>query len=434
MKILHTSDNPDINYLAQVFRVEDISVHPNADKLQLVTIGGETVVTGLDCKAGEIYIHFTVGCVIDPKFLTWSNSYSESARNRDVNKKGFFQKHSRVKIVKLRAVPSNGYIIPASALQDYIKESYGITVDLADYLGQHFDSINGDRFVWKYVQKNSQSNNGGNPSKKEDRYDRIIPNQFRFHPDTINLRKVISKINPDDEIVIADKIHGTSFSVCRVLVRTPLSWKDKIAKWFGINVVEQKYDNLYASKAVIKSERNINGYYDTDIYKIVSDLIRPILTDGVSLYGEIYGFTPSGKAIQPKYDYGCNPGELDYIVYKGTITMPNGDVYTMSQSQLENYCSQRGIKTDEVFYRGKAKDLFPSLDIHNHWHKDFLRALEEKYLNRKCRKCRNDCWSEGIVIKIQQPFAWNCVKLRCFNFLGYEETVLDSPETSNEDS
>lgn len=440
MKTLSTSDNPDINYLARVFRVENIQKHPNADKLQLVTIEGETVVTGLDCKSGDLYVHFTVESQIESKFLAWSNSFSDAERNHDVTKKGFFPKQGRVKIVTLRGAPSNGYIIPASELEKYIKEFYGVAANLSEFVGQSFDSVCGDRFVKKYVRHVPTPNVAKAKSKGSVKkyVSKLVEGQFAFHADTVNFRKDLAKVSPEDEIVIANKIHGSSWIVSKVLIKRQPSWKDKVAQWLGIKVRDTEYGNLYASRTVVKNKNvdlNPNpGFYDADIWKIVSDRVYPLLTDGVSLYGEVYGFTPSGKSIQPKYDYGCPPGQLDFIVYKGTITLPDGNVYVMSQTQLEAYCAPRGLKTDQVFYRGKAKDLFPELNTHNHWHENFLKALEQKFLARKCDLCKNDVWAEGIVIKIQQPFAWNCLKLKCFNFLNYETKLLDSEELSVEET
>jgi hypothetical protein len=265
----------------------------------------------------------------------------------------------------------------------------------------------------------------------------LVEGQFAFHPDTLNLRYEIAKISPDDVIAIEEKIHGSSFIVSKLLTKRGLTWREKVAKFFGVKVNEAEYGNLYASRTVVKNEhidKNPNaGFYDADIWKIVSDRLYPLLDDGVSLYGEVFGFTPSGRYIQPGYDYGCPPKELDYIVYKGTLTLPDGKVYVMSQSQLEHYCDNRAIKMAPKYYEGKAKDLFPELDTHLHWHETFLKALENKYLERKCAICKNDAWAEGVVIKRQIPFGWDTLKLKSLNFLAKETEVLDSGELSVEE-
>lgn len=230
-------------------------------------------------------------------------------------------------------------------------------------------------------------------------------------------------------------VHNSSFIVGRVLVKRRLNWKEKLAKFFGYKVVETEYGSIHASRTVIKSKNFPSGpgYYGEDIWSIVERQIYPLLDNGITLYGEIYGFTPSGRAIQPQYHYGCKPGQLDFFAYRGTITLSDGVVYEMSQVQLEEYCRPKGIKTDIVHYRGKAKDLFPELDTHNHWHQNFLDKLSKRFLERKCPLNNEQVWAEGIVIKIQSPLAWSCLKLKSLNFLSAESVTLDSNELSVEE-
>lgn len=433
--MLAISENPDVNYLAQVFKISNIEKHPEADRLQIVHVGGCKVVTGLDAKDGAWYVYFSVESQIAEKFLAWTNSYSDAERNADVKVKGYFPKTGRVKIVKLRNVFSEGYIVPAATLAGFIKEFYGKTWEPTEEI--NFDTVCGDRFVNKYVRKVNTPNaakakSKGNVKKYESR---LVDNQFRFHEDTLSFKKNLGKLNPEDYIAIETKIHGSSFSVCKVLTKRKLSLVEKIAKFFGAKIQESEYGNLYASRCVIKNiDLNQNpGFYDSDIWKEVSDRVYPLLDDGISLYGEVFGFTPKGGYIQPKYDYGCAPKECKFIVYKGTITLPDGQVYVMSQPQLKSYCASKGLPMAEEFYYGKAKDLYPDLDPHNHWHENFLARLERDFLEKKCKLCRNDVWDEGIIIKIENPFTWNALKLKSLAFLGYETALLDSDEVSVEE-
>lgn len=443
-KILTTSQNPDVNYLAQVVELQEVTKHPNADKLQLTTVSGSEVITGLAAKPGDIYIYFPVECQIEHKFLCWSNSYSDSERNQDINKKGFFNKQGRVRMTKLRDVYSNGYIIPASELERYINEFYGEIIKIDQSLaGLSFDSISidgkSDRFVKKFVrhvhvQNHSKQKTKGSIKKYESK---LVENQFSFHQDTLNLRKEVAKISPDDYIATNNKIHGSSFIVGKVLVKKKLTWRDKLAKYFGASIQTTEYGNLYASRTVIKNSKFSNGenpgFYDADIWKIVSDRVYPLLDDGITIYGEIFGFTPSGKYIQPGYDYSCPPKELDFTVYKITITLPDGKCYVMSHPQMQAYCESKGLKMSECYYYGRAADLFPDLDPQNHWHENFLKRLEEKYLEMDCRICKNKVPEEGICISRQVPLQWDCLKLKALRFLKKESETLDSGELSVEE-
>jgi tRNA-binding EMAP/Myf-like protein len=443
-KILTTSENPDVNYLAQVVELKEVTKHPNADKLQLTTVSGSEVITGLSAKPGDIYIYFPIECQIEHKFLCWSNSYSDSERNQDINKKGMFNKQGRVRMAKIRGVFSNGYIVPVSELERYIQEFYGETIQIDQFfVGASFDSITvdgkSDRFVKKYVrhypeQSVRKQKTKGNIKKYESK---LVEDQFRFHESTVNLRKEVAKVSPVDYISISNKIHGANFVVSKVLVKKKLSLVDKIAKYFGANIKDSEYGNLYSSRSVLKNSNFYNGetpgFYDTDIWKIVSDRLYPLLDDGISVYGEVFGFTPTGKYIQPGYDYGCPPKELDFVVFKVTVTLPDGNCYVMNHPQMVAYCEKKGIKMPECYYYGRAGDLFPDLDTHNHWHENFLKRLEEKYLEKDCHLCKGKVPAEGVCISRQVPHQWDCLKLKSKNFLMGESITLDSSELSAEE-
>ncbi len=438
--MLTTSQNPDVNYLAQVVRLDKLEKHPNADKLQIATVNFTQVITGLDAEIGALYVHFPVECQIEPKFLSYTNSYSDAEKNRDIKVKGYFPKNSRVKMVKLRGTYSEGYIVPVSVIEEYIAAFYPDKFKITEeFVNVSFDSICGDRFVKKFVRHVQQPNNPSRKSKGNvKKYEtKLVEGQFRFHEDTENIRKNIAKIMPDDFIAVTNKIHGCNFIVANVLTKKKLRARDKVAKWLGLDVNSVAYGNLYASRAVIKNQnfdpKDSKGFYDTDIWKIVSDRVFPLLDFGITVVGEIYGFTPSGAAIQPGYDYGCPPKELDFVVFKVTYTAYDGQVYVMSHPQAEAYCLSKGIDTPETFYYGKARDLFPDLDVHNHWHEGFLKNLEAKFLEKKCWLCNNDVWAEGICVRKDTPLIWDALKLKSKNFLGYETQLLDSNELSAEE-
>lgn len=438
-KILTTSQHPDVNYLAQVVQLEEVTKHPNADKLQLTTVSGSQVITGLAAKPGDIYVYFPVECQIEHKFLCWSNSYSDSERNHDINRKGFFNKQGRVKMTQLRSIYSNGYIIPAAELERYIQQFYGEFINIdQSFIGLSFDSIKSDRFVKKFIrhvqtQSAPKQKTKGNIKKYESK---LVPNQVRLHSDTLNLRKEIAKISPGDYISITNKLHGSLFCVSKVLVKKELRLVDKIAKFFGANIQTTEYGNIYTSRTLVKNQfinNDSKGYYDADIWKIVSDRAYPLLDNGISIYGEVVGFTPSGKAIQPLYDYGCPPKELDFYVWKITLTLPDGLCYTFDHNQIVEYCQKKGFKTPECYYYGKAGDLFPDLCTQNHWHENFLKRLEEKYLEMDCDICKNKVPAEGVCISRQVPHQWDCLKLKSLRFLKKESDTLDGGELSVEE-
>ena len=53
---LSISDNANPNYLARIVELESVSVHPNADKLQVAEVLNTKVVVGLEAKKGDTFL------------------------------------------------------------------------------------------------------------------------------------------------------------------------------------------------------------------------------------------------------------------------------------------------------------------------------------------------------------------------------------------
>lgn len=175
-----------------------------------------------------------------------------------------------------------------------------------------------------------------------------------------------------------------------------------------------------------KKKKNNLGFYEENIWEEVSNRLFSKLDQGITATGEIFGFTKSGKYIQKGYDYNCNPGELNYIVFSLTYTSSDGNVYVFSHQQLIEYCRKKNIPTVETFYYGKAKDLFPEISTENHWHENFLAKLEEKYLEKMCKICKNKMPDEGVILRIDKPNVFEVKKLKSKLFLAKETEALDA--------
>lgn len=214
---LSTSKDANVNYLARIIKLEDsnFSPHPNADKLKLVHLHGNTISIGIDTTSGY-YVYFPVECVIAPEFLKFHNLYREPTLNANPEEKGFFEESGRVKCIKLRGIASEGFIMPYAALYRFaINPSTNPTNLLAIYeeaqslVDTTFDTVEETKLVWKYVIKVKTAGvNLNGKVKKARMIDRIIEDQFRFHIDTLKLQDNIYNINPKDLIQISIKCHG----------------------------------------------------------------------------------------------------------------------------------------------------------------------------------------------------------------------------------
>lgn len=454
MKLIQ-SKNANVNYLAKIVKIDNFHKHsdPEVTKLKCCCIDGFNIITGIDSEPG-LYVYFPTACCINPKFLSYANLYRHGELNVDQTKTGMFDDNGRVKAIRLRGELSEGFIIPIVVLENWVMST--VNVELKVEEGTEFDSIEHDgKTFWvnkKYIPKNTRtpgapgSGNSGK-GKQPKRLDKIIENQFRFHYDTVLIKKCPHVLHPNDLISITSKVHGTSGISAYVLCKQELNWKQKIARWLTGEEFD-KYDYLYSSRSVIKNQyynKSVQGgFYGVDIWKYADDIVRPCLSKGMTAYYEIIGFLPNGGYIQKNYDYGCLPpvGDEAYTygkhfkvqIYRVTITDVSGKVHEFSAREVQLWAQMVGLVPVEQYYYGYAKDLYPDLDPSEHWNENFLSKLaNDKNFYMECNSptCDNKVPHEGIVIKIENMKS-EAFKLKCFKFLDGEGKALDKGEVDIE--
>jgi hypothetical protein len=454
MKLIQ-SKNANVNYLAKIVKIDNFHKHsdPEVTKLKCCCIDGFNIITGIDSEPG-LYVYFPTACCINPKFLSYANLYRHGELNVDQTKTGMFDDNGRVKAIRLRGELSEGFIIPIVVLENWVMST--VNVELKVEEGTEFDSIEHDgKTFWvnkKYIPKNTRtpgapgSGNSGK-GKQPKGLDKIIENQFRFHYDTVLIKKCPHVLHPNDLISITSKVHGTSGISAYVLCKQELNWKQKIARWLTGEEFD-KYDYLYSSRSVIKNQyynKSVQGgFYGVDVWKYADDIVRPCLSKGMTAYYEIIGFLPNGGYIQKNYDYGCLPpvGDEAYTygkhfkvqIYRVTITDVSGKVHEFSAREVQLWAQMVGLVPVEQYYYGYAKDLYPDLDPSEHWNENFLSKLaNDKNFYMECNSptCDNKVPHEGIVIKIENMKS-EAFKLKCFKFLDGEGKALDKGEVDIE--
>ncbi len=426
------SEKANPNYLSQIVRLDNIVPHPNADRLQIAVIQGNSVIVSLDAKEGDVYVYFPLECAINKEFLSWGNSFSDKILNANKEAVGFFGKHGRVRAVKLRSVPSMGYALPFDKFCNWLEEKTGKSVEFKDDLiGKEFDSYGDILVCEKYVnpvalkKQNKEKKN----QNKVVREPKVVDSQFRFHYDTVQLKKSIHNISPNDYIAITRKLHGTSWVAARLLCNKRLTWQEKLLKKFGVKIVDTEYDLLWASRRVLKNGYlevgNKDHFYSYDLWEDIAKSVEYAIQDSITLYGECVGFTKNGGYIQNGYDYGCPVGQFKTYIYRITTTNQSGQVYEFSHNQVKDYCEKFGLTMVPELYYGKAKDLYPDLSVKEHWHENFLQRLIDDYLEKDCDLCKSQkVPDEGICLR-KDIFDSEIYKLKSFKFLEWETKQLD---------
>jgi RNA ligase (TIGR02306 family) len=275
----------NLNSVAYVGKIGSVSEIPGADNIELVTVGGWNAIT----KKGEYQVGDKVVVATTDAVIPQDLSDLMGVTN-------YLRKGQRVRTVKLRGVYSECLLIPfkylaPKSLENNVNEGD----DMMTILG-----------VTKYEPpvKTVQLSVGGRKIKYHQN-----PN-FKVYYKFPNQKNVPDMFNEEDEVVITRKLHGTNarYGIVR---KKKLSLWDRVKMLFGNHWVAFEY--VYGSHNVEKGSDS-QGFYATDVWKTVAnnydirgklwqhvkDTYEPTdLTEGVVIYGEIYG-----AGIQKNYEYG----------------------------------------------------------------------------------------------------------------------------------
>jgi RNA ligase (TIGR02306 family) len=273
------------NSVAYVGKIGSVSEIPGADNIELVTVGGWNAITKKgEYQSGDKVVVATTDAVI-PQELSDLMGVTN-----------YLRKGQRVRTVKLRGVYSECLLIPfkylaPKSLENNVNEG---------------DDMMGILGITKFEPpvKTVQLSVGGRKIKYHQN-----PN-FKVYYKFPNQKNVPDMFNEEDEVVITRKLHGTNarYGIVR---KKKLSLWDRVKMLFGNHWVAFEY--VYGSHNVEKGSDS-QGFYATDVWKTVAnnydirgklwqhvkDTYEPTdLTEGVVIYGEIYG-----AGIQKNYEYG----------------------------------------------------------------------------------------------------------------------------------
>lgn len=419
------------NYCAIVVEIKTLIPLENCDNVVHAVIMGNRVVVSNSTKVGDVGIYFPLETALSKEYLKVNNLYRDKTLNDDQNKSGYFEENGRIRCVKFRSIhKSEGLFMPIESIAEFIEKGDVVKID------DVFDELNGTEICKKYVIKESkQPGTPGSKKSKTAKISKLVEGQFRFHQDTSMLYRNLHMIKPDTLIQISYKVHGTSCISSNIICKKPLTWYERILKKFKVNIVDTKYDNIYASRKVVKnSDLNPNAehFYDVDIWGLANDKIKEFLQDGMTMYYEIVGYMPSGAGIQGEFDYGCGKKEFKIYVYRITYTNPKGKVFEFSAKQVQDYCKMNGLEPVIELYYGYAKDLLIETYDERDFGDKFLDRVKELYNEKDCFVCKNKVPEEGCIIRVE-GVDFQAYKAKSNAFYAYETKQLDKGKSNIED-
>ena len=384
-------------------------------------------------------------------FLHLNSMYEDKELNVDQEKKGYINKHGRVRIVKLGGVPSQGILLHPASIATFINEPVEtVTKFLEEHIGEDFDEINGERFVQVFVPPVKGVNQPGSKAerlkKKLDRFKMLIEGSFRLHYDTAQLQKNMSDISPDDVVYISVKVHGTSAIFANILTNVPTNWFKRMWRKYVKHAPEydQKYNLVYSSRTVIKNQyinkkQKEGGYYSDDIWGYWAKKLEGLVPKDYCIYCEIAGFTPNGSTIQKGYDYGCShvaEEKSKLMVYRATREGKELEIpEVMEIGRILKEKLGDCIMEFPLMYQGTLHDLYPEIDVQNHWHENVLENLKvEKRFGMEMDEpmCKTKVPREGFVLRKANDPVSEAWKLKTDAFKFREAKLVDAGEVDME--
>ena len=306
----------------QVLRAVTVTPHPNADRLDIATIGQvggwQCVVARGSVKAGDLVVYFPIDSVIPPDLM--DRLFATSKVRPEAG---------RIRTTKIRGVISQGLAVPVRTLlaDHQVREGMDVTARLG---------------VKKYeppITIGPQANVRMVSPREAN------PNFFRY-TDIEHLRKFPQALEGKD-VIITEKLHGTNFRA---------GWVPKVnLKWWQRPLTKL---GLVSGREFVWGSHNVqlqnklyrgNDYYSretkNDVYteQVVKCGLRDRLPHDTVIYGEIIG-----DGIQKGYTYGCRAGERELVLFDAMV----GGQY-VEFPQVVDLARRLGLRCVPVLYEGK---------------------------------------------------------------------------------
>ena len=321
--------------IVDIAEIKAIDEHPNADRLEVVTIKGWKVIAqkGL-YEVGQKVIYAPPDCIL-PTGLSDA---------MDVTK---YLSKGRIKTVKLRGHYSQGLIIPLDFLPT--STQYDIGDNVAEILG-----------ITKYDP----------PIPVHMRGTCAKMNPFFYkYTDIEDVKNFPEVLHEGEEVVIIEKIHGTNFRA-------------------GIVPDGDEYKYLVGSHRMNLVEDDINLYWRGSRIHDLKNILMP----GMIIYGEVYG-----KDVQ-KMNYGqkgINILFFDIIQNERYMDYDDFHRFCLKHNLPEAPVLYRGPWSMDLLEYGKGLTFLPG----NHIKEGFVvRPVKERFnpaVNRTILKYRSEEYLAG---------------------------------------
>jgi hypothetical protein len=327
---------------------------------------GKNVIVSKETKTGDLGIYFPPDGQLSEEFCKVHDLIRRKNPDTGKNEGGFFEETRRVRAQPFMGVKSDGFWCPISYV-DYT----GINLDEL-VPGYSFQELNGHKICNKYISPaTNQRIRGLANNINKSTFDVILPR----HYDTEQLVYNRDKITVGSNIIITEKLHGTSaatgnvfFTIEKNLNWLQRLWNKTIGNLSGFPKVAEyhsDYGTFSRTRNTILVNRKDISEESAEFYRRAAEkMFDGRLKKGEIIYYEIVGYDshnaaimnsvdnkPAGKEVVDKYgpkmcySYGCIPGEFRVYVYRIVMVNEDGDETELPWVQVKRRCKELQLET-----------------------------------------------------------------------------------------
>ncbi len=301
--------------IVEVCKVDKVEKHPNADRLEIVTVKGWNCIVGLDnYQVNDLVVFIPPDCIIPTNLIEKYNLE-------------YLKKNGKTGTVKLRGYLSQGLIL------DLPEGNWKVGDDVSSVLG-----------ITKWVAPEAPVMKGVAKTSKK----KINP-LFDKYTDMENVKHYQDIFKNGDEIVILEKVHGCNsrYSNLEIIVNSEQPIWDRITNWIQKKIFNKTHQFVYGSHNVqITAHSNRNSFYGEDVWGKIAERFdfANIIPKDMIIYGEIFG-----DGIQD-LKYGLN-GEINFMVFDIKYQGKYLDWF-----DVVDVCDELDLEYVPVLYVGKYYD------------------------------------------------------------------------------
>ena len=457
-------------YKAYITVLTNVRPHPNANRLLLADVFGNTVCVSTDYTEGQLGVYFPIDGQLSVEFAE-KNNLVRKKDDAGNNIGGYMDPDKRnVTAIRLRGEKSDGLFLPISAL-NYCYAHGDASIELR--AGDVIDGlVNGHEICCKYIPR-SNTRRGtvteGNRTRKKKVATAPL---FKEHADTEQLAYNLGAFKPGDEIEITLKMHGTSqrTGYLPVLNGYKRTLWDRITRKEGTPIYDYGY--VSGTRRVVLENYEGGFYGDNQFREQHSKVFEGKLWKGETVYYEVVGFTTSGAPIMASasnsklndkefikqygketvFSYGCSPisnatildtkdgnfaeyvpvgPQSDIYVYRMTMTNPDGEVVEYTPNFMRYRCEQMAVKTVPVLWKGTIPSFYEVVS------EDGTLVTEGEWVKEKAEQFYDGPdpigkthVREGVVVRIINRPKFAAYKHKNFSFKVLSNIAIADAEAS----